>query len=247
MGGSSSETAGRTLTRRRTPAVTFSVNNNMVTIKILTGTNYKKWKEDFLFAMEMADVHTSLVMDTPADLNDRSSKDDKMIHVAWTKSNRLYLLSLKRTIKEHLKSDFPSDCTAKELLAAMAQRYRVSSNAKIGTFLQELFNMTYNGSGGVRDYIIRMVDYQTKLKVLNVLLPDTCIGHQAMNTLPSEFGIIKINYRSTDESWPINDLISRTVAEEEKLKKDKAHVALVASKSNTQKGKKSKYPTKRDA
>ncbi|XP_043714819.1 uncharacterized protein LOC122663180 [Telopea speciosissima] len=118
--------------------VTFSVNNNMVTIEILTGTNFKKWKEDFLFAMEMADVHISLDMDKPADLDDRSTDDDKTVHAAWTKSNRLCLLSLKMTIKEHLKSGFPSNCTAKELLAAVALRYRVSSNAEIGTLLQEL-------------------------------------------------------------------------------------------------------------
>ncbi|XP_043705290.1 uncharacterized protein LOC122655120 [Telopea speciosissima] len=150
----------------------------MVTIEILTGINFKKWKQDLLFAMEMADVHTSLVMDKPVDLNDSSSDDDKLVHAAWMKSNRLCLLSLKRKIREHLKSGFPSYCTTKELLAAVAQRYRVSSNAEIRTILQELFNMTYNGSGGVRDYVIRMVDYQTKPKALNVSLSDAaCIVH----------------------------------------------------------------------
>ncbi|GAV81795.1 UBN2 domain-containing protein, partial [Cephalotus follicularis] len=200
--------------------VTFSVNNNMVTIEVLTGSNFKKWKEDIEFTMEMADVDLSLVTDKPGDLTVASTDDEKLVHAAWMKSNRICLLSMRRSILDHLKSGLPTDCTAKELMTAISERYRVSSNADIESLLQVLFNMKYDGNGGVIDYVIRMVDYQTKLKALKVDLPDTCIVHQALNTLPPEFSIIKTNYNSQDESWSINDLISRVVAEEEKLKKE---------------------------
>ena len=36
-------------------SVTFSVNGNSISIEVLTGLNFKKWKEDFLFGMEQAD------------------------------------------------------------------------------------------------------------------------------------------------------------------------------------------------
>ena len=35
--------------------VPFSVNYNSISIKVLTGLNFKKWKEDFLFGMELAE------------------------------------------------------------------------------------------------------------------------------------------------------------------------------------------------
>ena len=67
------------------------------------------------------------------------------------------------------------DCTAKEMMAAIEARNRVSSNAEVGTLLQKLFNMKYDGTAGVRDYVLRMVDLKAKLQALNVTIPDACI------------------------------------------------------------------------
>ena len=47
-------------------SVNFSVNDNSISIEVLTGLNFKKWKEDFLFGMELADVHIALTKDKPA-------------------------------------------------------------------------------------------------------------------------------------------------------------------------------------
>ncbi|GAV85333.1 UBN2 domain-containing protein [Cephalotus follicularis] len=223
--------------------VTFSVNNNMVTIEVLTKSNFKKWKEDIEFAMEMADVDLSLVTDKPGELTVASTDNEKLVNAAWMKSNRICLLFMRRSILDHLKSGLPTDCTAKELNTAISERYCVSSNTDIGSLLQVLFNMKYDGNGGVRDYVIHMVDYQNKLKPLKVDLPDTCIVYQALNTLPHEFSIMKTNYNSQDESWSINNLISKVIAEEEKLKKEKGQVALYVAGSNSHKGKKSKTYT----
>ena len=67
--------------------------------------------------------------------------------------------------------------------------------------------------------------------------------HQALNTLPPDFGIIKTNYNSQDETWSVNDLIARVVAEEEKLKEEKGHLALYVSSSHKRKNKKSRNRT----
>ncbi|GAV71001.1 hypothetical protein CFOL_v3_14495, partial [Cephalotus follicularis] len=72
---------------------------------------------------------------------------------------------------------------------------------------------------------------------LKIDLPDTCIVHQALNILPPEFNIIKTNYNSQDESWSINDLIS----------KHKCQVALYVVVTNSHKGKKSKTYTNKVA
>ncbi|GAV69827.1 hypothetical protein CFOL_v3_13328 [Cephalotus follicularis] len=127
----------------------------------------------------MADVDLSLVTDKPGDLTIASTDDEKSVHAAWMKSDSICLLFMRRSILDHLKSCLPTDCTAKELKIAISERYRISSNADIGSLLQVLFDMKYDGNGRVRDYVIRMVDYQTKLKALKVDLPDTCIVHQA--------------------------------------------------------------------
>ena len=176
--------------------VTFSVNGNSISIEVLTGLNFKKRKEDFLFGMEVAYVHIALTKYKPTDITTTSIQAEKMDFAACEKSNRIFLLTTKKSIQEHLKSGLPADCIAKEMMVALEARNHISCNAKVGTLLQKLFNMKYDGTAWVRDYVLRMVDLKTKLQALNVSVHDACIVHQALNTLPPDFGIIKTNYNS---------------------------------------------------
>ena len=77
--------------------VTFSVNGNSISIEILTGLNFKKWKEDFLFGMELADVHIALTKDKPTDIMTTSIEAEKTDYAAWEKSNRICLLTMKKS------------------------------------------------------------------------------------------------------------------------------------------------------
>ncbi|GAV71904.1 hypothetical protein CFOL_v3_15393 [Cephalotus follicularis] len=118
----------------------------MVTIEVLTESNFKKWKKDIEFSMEMADVDLSLVTYKPGDLTVTSTDDEKLVYTSWMKSNCICLLSMRRSILDHLKSGLPTDCTAKGLMTAISERYRISSNADIGSILQVLFDMKYDGN-----------------------------------------------------------------------------------------------------
>ena len=98
------------------------MNGNSISIEVLTGLNFKKWKEDFLFGMELADVHMALTMDKPADITTTSTEAEKTDYATWERSNRICLLTMKKSIQEHLKSGLPVDCTAKEMMAAIEAR-----------------------------------------------------------------------------------------------------------------------------
>ena len=65
------------------------MNGNSISIEILTGLNFKKWKEDFLFGMELADVHIALTKDKPADITTTSTEFKKTDYAAWERSNRI--------------------------------------------------------------------------------------------------------------------------------------------------------------
>lgn len=209
---------------------TFSVNNNTVTIEMLTGSNFKKWKQDVEHAIKIANVDLAMVADKPGELSESSTNSAKQIHAAWWKSNRMCYQIMKRTIPENLLNDLPSTTEAKEFLTAVSQRYKISSNAEIDTLLRELYSMRYDGVGGIREYVIKMVECQTELAALNIVLPDACIVHQVLNTLPADYGLFVTTYNSQDEAWGVNDLITKCIAEEEKLKSEKSPVALGVSK-----------------
>ena len=54
----------------------------------------------------------------------------------------------------------------------MGNRYQTSDNAEARYFMDELMNMRYNDMKGVREYILKMVHLQTRLKALDILIPD---------------------------------------------------------------------------
>ncbi|KAF7814748.1 UBN2 domain-containing protein [Senna tora] len=80
---------------------------------------------------------------------------------------------------------------------------------------------------------------RTKLKVHNIPLSDDYVIYAALYSLPPEFSQIKIAYNTQEETWSINSLISKCVAEEEKLKKEKSESAYLVSgsKFHSKKGK----------
>ena len=81
---------------------------------------------------------------------------------------------------------------------------------------------------GLHEYILKMVHFQIRLKALDIPIPDKFIVQWAFNTLPSSFSQIKTAYNTLNQSWGVNDLITKCVAEEEKLKKEKKMNLLIS-------------------
>ncbi|GAV58696.1 UBN2_2 domain-containing protein, partial [Cephalotus follicularis] len=194
-------------------------------IKVLTGSNYKKWKQNIEFAIGIADIDLAMISDMPADITDTSSLAERGHHAKWERSNRLCLMAMKRSIYEHILGGLPETNDAREFFAAVGQRYQVSSNAVVGSIISELTGLRYDGLGGVKEHILRMVHLQSKLSARDISLPDSYVVSHALNSLPVSFSQIKTVYNTQSESWSINDFISKCVAGEEKNKKEKSDIA----------------------
>ena len=115
----------------------------------------------------------------------------KEYYARWEKSNRLSLIAMKRSIVEHLLSGLPEDNNAKKFLKAVRKRYKVLDKAEAGNLMSELTNMRYDAAMGVREFILRMVHTQTKLKAHNIDLSDHFILYHVLNVLPAEYSQIK--------------------------------------------------------
>ncbi|KAG8375187.1 hypothetical protein BUALT_Bualt10G0074200 [Buddleja alternifolia] len=195
----------------------------------MNGGNYKKWKRDIECALGLADIDVTLRDDQPAGLADDASDTERRTYTQWERSNRLSLLAMKKSIGEHLLSGLPETNSAKEFFDAVGKRYYVSDKFEAGNLMSDLSGMKYNNSGGVREYILKMVHIQTKLKDLDISLPDNYIVHTALNSLPIEFSQIKTAYNTQNESWTVLDLISKCVSEEEKIKRESGQSALLVA------------------
>ena len=182
-------------------SVSFAVNNNNATIEILSGSNYKRWRSDIEFDLGMMDLDMALREDEPPKPTNESTEAMRAHYAKWERSNRLSLISIKRSIAEHLLGGIPESNNAKEFLVVVANRYQTSDNAEAGYFMDELMNMRYNDIKGVCEYILKMVHLQTRLKALDIPIPDKFIVHQALNTLLFSFSQIKIAYNTLNQSW----------------------------------------------
>lgn len=50
-----------------------------------------------------------------------------------------------------------------------------------------------------------------------------------MNSLPKEYGLFKISYNIHKDKWTVNELLSKCVQEQERLKHEKIKVANLAT------------------
>ena len=70
--------------------------------------------------------------DEPPKPTNESTKAMRTHYAKWERSNHLSLISIKRSIAEHLLRGIPESNNAKEFLVAVGNRYQISDNAKLG-------------------------------------------------------------------------------------------------------------------
>ncbi|RVW23656.1 Retrovirus-related Pol polyprotein from transposon TNT 1-94 [Vitis vinifera] len=154
----------------------------------------------------MMDLDMALREDEPHKPTNESTEAMRAHYAKWERSNRLSLISIKRSIVEHLIGGIPESNNAKEFLVAVANRYQTSDNAEAEHFMDELMNMRYDDMKGVP----------------------------------------KSRLHTTPESvWGVNDLITKCVAEEEKLKREKnesAHLVALGKPNNQKRVEKTRKP-----
>ena len=86
--------------------------------------------------------------------------------------------------------------------------------------MQSLSNMRYDGVSGIRPYILKMQDIANRLSSLKITIDESFLVHQALNSLPTQFGQLKSIYNAQSVTWNVNQMISVCVQEEERIKRE---------------------------
>lgn len=79
----------------------------------------------------------------------------------------------------------------------------------------------------MKDFILKSIHYQIKLKLHKIDLNDKFIVRHALNWFPVDFTQIKTPYNTTGVYWSVNDLITKIFVKEEKLKNEKSAIVLL--------------------
>ncbi|XP_024641115.1 uncharacterized protein [Medicago truncatula] len=198
------------------------------TIPMLSGMNFKSWKESAEIVLGCMDLDLSLREDRPVATpdNPNEAKIEK-----WDRSNRMCLMIIKRSIPEMIRGSIAESESAKGFLETVEKFFAKNDKVETSSVLSKLVSMNYKGKGNIREYILEMSNLASKLKALKLELPEDLIVHLVLISLPSHFSQFKVSYNTQKEKWTLNELISHCVQEEERLKREKTESAHLATNS----------------
>jgi hypothetical protein len=129
--------------------LTAGINN----ILMLTGSNYKEWKDILEIILGCLNLDITLQQAKPP-VSDADSPDNvQNAHARWMRSNRLCLKVMQKTIPESFRGPVSDSTLVLDYLKKFEQRFVRNEKAEIGILLNKLCTMKYNGRSNVREHI----------------------------------------------------------------------------------------------
>ncbi|KAL1334041.1 hypothetical protein AAHE18_11G147900 [Arachis hypogaea] len=196
------------------------ISETVSEVHLLSGDNYKEWKDKILFHLGCADLGYALRREEPPTPTDASSQTEVELYERWEKSNRLSMMFIKN-VKDYMK--------------AIDEQFESSSKALASTLMAQLSSMRLTGVRGVREHIMRLRDIAAQLKALEVEISDSFLVHLILNSLPAQYGPFKISYNTHKEKWSINELLVMCVQEEGRLIQELGESALLVTNESSKK------------
>ena len=215
---------------------------------MLSGSNFKEWKDQLLIVLGCLDLDMALDVEKPIigysmrrrALLPTSSEEEKTKMARWLRSNKMCLRVMQKTIPEAFRGPVSESTMAKAYLADIEQRFVRNEKAEIGILLKEFCSKKYSGQSNIREYILEMSHIASKLKDLKFDVSDDMLMYMILNSLPEKFGQFVMSYNCQKDKWTVNELISYCVQEEERLRKVSLEIANVATGSQNKGTKKHK-------
>ncbi|KAL0286530.1 UNVERIFIED_CONTAM: hypothetical protein Scaly_2791000 [Sesamum calycinum] len=207
---------------------------------MLNGDNFSDWKDQVLLTLGCMDLDLAFRVDEPPIPTDSSKPTEKASYELWQQSNRLSLMLIKKHISKGIRGSIPKCTKVKDFLKAIEDQYVCSDKALTSTLMKRLSDVKINGSRSVREYIMHMRDIAAQLKPLEVDISEPFLVHLIVKSLRKEYGPFKITYNAQKKKWPVNELLTMCVQEEERLKNENIEVANPVTQ-NKGKGKKGKF------
>nr|GEV57578.1 retrovirus-related Pol polyprotein from transposon TNT 1-94 [Tanacetum cinerariifolium] len=194
-------------------------------VTLFTVVNFSEWSEQVTFHLGAVDIDLGLLLDRHTDFTDASSEAHKSHHKAWTRSKRLSLNFMRMTIPNNIKSTRLGikNQNAKDFLKLVEEKIRYANKALAGTLMAKLTTMKFDGSKSMQQHVFDMTNIATRLKTLGMNVDDSFLMQFIMNSLPLEYGPFHINYNTLNDKWNIDELSSKLIQDEERLKKQRVH------------------------
>ncbi|KAK2965851.1 hypothetical protein RJ640_027138 [Escallonia rubra] len=145
-----------------------AITGYLSSIESLSGTNFRKWKEQISIILGVIDLDYALRVDAHAALMAESSTEQKAAYEKWERSNRISLMIMKGSITTAIRGAIPDSDNAKLYLTHIEEQFQDSSKAHATTLITKIVTLKYSGSNGVREHILQMNNMASQLKCLDM-------------------------------------------------------------------------------
>ncbi|XP_022846239.1 uncharacterized protein LOC111368978 [Olea europaea var. sylvestris] len=216
-------------------SVPVSLHSHTSSVPLFNGLNSSDWCEQVQFNLGVLDLDLALQVEKPADLTDESSADERSVHKAWERSNRLSLMFMRMTLAKNIKSTIPKTENAKEYMKFVEERSQTANKSLAGTLMSTLTTMKFDGSRTKHELVTEMSNIAARLKTLGMIVGENFLVQFIINSLPPEYGPFHMNYNTLKDKWNVNELHSMLVQEETRLKNQGTHFVHLVSHQGARK------------
>ncbi|RVW62715.1 Retrovirus-related Pol polyprotein from transposon TNT 1-94 [Vitis vinifera] len=202
---------------------------------VFDGSNFSKWYERVQFSLGVLDLDLALITDKPPEATDDSTPEQVEQSKAWARSNIPSLMFMRMTIANNIKTSLPQTEFASEFLKSVEKRFKHADKSLAGTLMAELTTMKYDGQKGIQQHILNMTEKAANLKALGMGMDESFLVQFVLNSLPSQFAPFKIHYNTNSDQWNLNELTSKCIQEEVRLRQEGHNLALAVTHGVTEK------------
>jgi len=148
-------------------------------------------------------------------------------------------------MEKSIRQSIPEGDIAKDYLKSIGEKFTRFDKAKKCEYLSLFDKTKYDGTSGVQEHIMKLVNYYNKLKDLKVEIGESALIWRVLKSLPPQFDVMRTSYNTQKAEWVIDEMIAIVVQEKDSLKKSISHsVNLAASTSSTKDVKKNYHKGK---
>ena len=94
----------------------------------LSGNNYKTWKEQILLYLGWMDIDYAIRKNEP-EITEISTKEEKVLHEQWERSNRLSVMFIKTSISAAIRGSVEKHTNVRALLKAIDKQFATLDKA----------------------------------------------------------------------------------------------------------------------
>ncbi|XP_024190683.1 uncharacterized protein LOC112194696 [Rosa chinensis] len=159
--------------------------------------------------------------DEPEALTKDSSAEEVKTFKAWHRSKRMAKNTIRNTMSDTVRGSVEEPNLATDYMEAFERKFKESEKAEAAKLYKAFHELKYEGFGGVREHIMKLIHINARLRELLMGVNDSQVVHVALHSLPNTFSGLRTSYNALKGTWTIDELISICADEEDRIKKER--------------------------